>query len=512
MEKSFDNKLKNDKLEKFKSILEEKSRRLKDDFLFRDISKKWDYNENETNVLKYFVNLSLEDTKTIEEIHKEWRVFNKEVDEKTRETLLEVLEIANSALRASSSQLKKLANRLKDCGVICSACQVGFSSAELQRNHYVSDWHRYNLKRKVVDLSPVTLEVFTQKVLAQQRKNQIAIEKENFSVECGVCNKIYYSNNAYVNHLKSNKHKVAETRSTTTTSISDTKTKDSLLKNTSNINVDDDNNDSQKMPKKEQEIKVLTMEDETSTLLLVDKKIETSIRLGEMDCLFCAHKSDTFDDNITHMAKVHSFFIPEVEYLVNIRGLIKYLGEKISVGNVCLYCNGRGKGFQSLEAVRKHMIDKGHTMIIYDQEDDIMEISDYYDFRSSYSDLDIDDDNDDEDELPKRNMIYQDKMELVLPSGARIGHRSLARYYKQNLRNREGNNDVSIIKKLITHYANSMGYSQQSGGVLITHDGEKNFKILQRNKYQDKRRQQNFDTRIGVKANKLQRYFRPQIM
>ncbi|CAH1759865.1 4720_t:CDS:2 [Entrophospora sp. SA101] len=92
MEKSFDNKLKNDKLEKFKSILEEKSRRLKDDFLFRDISKKWDYNENETNVLKYFVNLSLEDTKTIEEIHKEWRVFNKEVDEKTRETLLEVLE------------------------------------------------------------------------------------------------------------------------------------------------------------------------------------------------------------------------------------------------------------------------------------------------------------------------------------------------------------------------------------------------------------------------------------
>ncbi|CAJ0747303.1 11191_t:CDS:10 [Entrophospora sp. SA101] len=321
----------------------------------------------------------------------------------------------------------------------CLACQVGFSSAELQRNHYVSDWHRYNLKRKVVDLSPVTLEVFTQKVLAQQRKNQIAIEKENFSVECGVCNKIYYSNNAYVNHLKSNKHKVAETRSTTTTSISDTKTKDSLLKNTSNINVDDDNNDSQKMPKKEQEIKVLTMEDETSTLLLVDKKIETSIRLGEMDCLFCAHKSDTFDDNITHMAKVHSFFIPEVEYLVNIRGLIKYLGEKISVGNVCLYCNGRGKGFQSLEAVRKHMIDKGHTMIIYDQEDDIMEISDYYDFRSSYSDLDIDDDNDDEDELPKRNMIYQDKMELVLPSGARIGHRSLARYYKQNLRFEDNN-------------------------------------------------------------------------
>jgi len=56
------------------------------------------------------------------------------------------------------------------------------------------------------------------------------------------------------------------------------------------------------------------------------------------------------------MTKIHSFFIPEIEYLVDLRGLIKYLGEKISVGNVCLYCNGRGKGMKSLEAVRKHMV------------------------------------------------------------------------------------------------------------------------------------------------------------
>ena len=49
----------------------------------------------------------------------------------------------------------------------CLACQVGFSSAEIQRNHYVSVWHWYNLKRKVVELPPVTLEVFTQKVLGK---------------------------------------------------------------------------------------------------------------------------------------------------------------------------------------------------------------------------------------------------------------------------------------------------------------------------------------------------------
>ncbi len=49
----------------------------------------------------------------------------------------------------------------------CLACQVAFKTAEVQRTHYGTDWHRYNLKRKVADLPPVTSEVFTQKVLGE---------------------------------------------------------------------------------------------------------------------------------------------------------------------------------------------------------------------------------------------------------------------------------------------------------------------------------------------------------
>jgi len=56
------------------------------------------------------------------------------------------------------------------------------------------------------------------------------------------------------------------------------------------------------------------------------------------------------------MTSEHSFFIPDIEYLIDIEGLIKYLGEKISIANVCLYCNERGKAFYSLEAVQKHMV------------------------------------------------------------------------------------------------------------------------------------------------------------
>jgi len=43
-------------------------------------------------------------------------------------------------------------------------------AAELQKTHYKTDWHRYNLKRKVADLPPVTAENFQQRVLAQREQ------------------------------------------------------------------------------------------------------------------------------------------------------------------------------------------------------------------------------------------------------------------------------------------------------------------------------------------------------
>lgn len=57
-----------------------------------------------------------------------------------------------------------------------------------------------------------------------------------------------------------------------------------------------------------------------------------------------------------HMTEVHSLFIPDIEFLVDLKGLIKYLGEKVSVANVCLYCNGKGRELKSLAGVRRHMV------------------------------------------------------------------------------------------------------------------------------------------------------------
>jgi pre-60S factor REI1 len=86
------------------------------------------------------------------------------------------------------------------------------------------------------------------------------------------------------------------------------------------------------------------------------------------------------------MSVAHSFFIPDADYLIDLPGLINYLGEKIAVGNVCIFCNGKGREFRTLHAVRKHMLDKSHCKIAYDTENEKLEISDFYDFSSSYPD------------------------------------------------------------------------------------------------------------------------------
>lgn len=56
----------------------------------------------------------------------------------------------------------------------------------------------------------------------------------------------------------------------------------------------------------------------------------------------------------------HGFFICDEEYLVNAQGLIEYLSEKINKRMECISCGG---DFKLPEAVKKHMIDKGHCFM-----------------------------------------------------------------------------------------------------------------------------------------------------
>ncbi|KAJ2786501.1 pre-60S factor rei1 [Coemansia interrupta] len=498
----------------------------------------------------------------------------------------------------------------------CMACQVAFYSADQQRSHYRTDWHRYNLKRKVAELPAVTAESFAQRVLAQQAKTLEAEKKKGFSAECTVCKKSYGSENGFKNHLESRKHKEAEARmvermqeeedmraeqeeeedmraeqeaiaeSLASAYISgnagaqqgaeaaavDTvaveskgeaktpgpagernpKVSDFPISDDEESSEDDDeeDNDDEEDEKNEtkaeeaegepqptsesvlrsqertikQELQQATSEAEVVKIL--EKKKATTQRLDiETDCLFCTHKSDSFDSNMSHMSHAHSLFIPDLEYLVDLRGLIKYLADKLSVANVCLYCNGRGRALQSLDAVRKHMLDKGHCKIAYETEIDVLEISDFYDFSSTYPDA-HEHDADEEVEgvaLVKGNGRYsgpdaleEEDGELVLPSGARIGHRSLQRYYKQSIPLERTEKDSVVIHKMLTNYSENPGQfsnqliqSRQNRAMVLAMPGGRQA-IKDFTTYKEKRARQDFSNRIGMRMNGLQKHYREQ--
>lgn len=93
----------------------------------------------------------------------------------------------------------------------CINCRVQFSDGEVQRAHYKTDWHRYNLKRKVADMPPVTAENFQERVLMQRAAaEQQSQSGGHSSVYCATCNKKFSTDNAHSNHIQSNKHQQAE--------------------------------------------------------------------------------------------------------------------------------------------------------------------------------------------------------------------------------------------------------------------------------------------------------------
>lgn len=183
----------------------------------------------------------------------------------------------------------------------CISCRIKFESAELQRDHFKTEWHLYNLKRRVCHLDAIDLDTFQGIQAARPIKEGVAPPQ--------------------VAH-------------------------------------DDDN---------EEDWETEDEEDE-------DEMLARVIRADT--CLFCDKKSPTAESNVKHM-EVHGFFIPEYRYLIDLDGLLEYLGFKVGAGTTCLWCN---KQFRTLHGVRLHMIYKDHCKILYDQERALSEFKEFYDY------------------------------------------------------------------------------------------------------------------------------------
>ena len=315
--------------------------------------------------------------------------------------------------------------------------------------------------------------------------------------------------------------------------------------------------------------------DDESALTLDEKIAAARSRLSPTDCLFCSHVSSSLADNLLHMSGDHSFFVPDIEYLTDPTGLITYLGEKIAVGNICIYCNGKGREFRTLDAVRKHMVDKSHCKIAYDSERDMLEISDYYDFSSSYPDAEerqrrkearrakraaaeaaegwedvdgsdgsddgtvdevfdeppssesADSSSDSEDSLPDddNQITFGDShLELVLPSGHRIGHRSMRRYYAQSFSGQGGkpsedpNSGRAIVRRLLADKKHSAlvprkgGFGAFGAGTEVVkarNRGEAREAGRHVREFRDQKRKEDYKTRVAFVHNHQKHYRDP---
>lgn len=303
-------------------------------------------------------------------------------------------------------------------------------------------------------------------------------------------------------------------------------------------------------------------EEETDS---IDAKIAASRRpLSSNSCLFCPHQSSSVELSLEHMTRQHSFFIPDIDYLRDTEGLLACLGEKVVIKNICLYCNSRSREFRSKDAVWKHMTDKSHCKIAYDSQKDRLEISDFYDFSSSYPDaakqasrsrqkpsvavIKESEDNDDSDgdwedveddgteeatsneeeeveELPRSQITYGDsEYELVLPSGARIGHRSLQRYYAQSFSSyrpvtENPNSGAAIVRRLLTDKRSDLipakgGFGAFGSGTQVIkarNRGEAREAGRHIREFRDQKRKEDYKTRVAFVHNH-QKHFRDPLL
>ncbi|KAJ6593758.1 C2H2 type zinc-finger-domain-containing protein [Mycena capillaripes] len=432
----------------------------------------------------------------------------------------------------------------------CLSCAIAFLSAEDQRTHYRSDHHRYNMKRRVASLPPVSAEIFNQKVL--DRRLETAVMSSAKGSYCEACNKTYTTENAYRSHINSKKHKDTEAKAKL--APPPPVVVEEVVQFETVVEVE---------TAPEPKVVSLVVDGDASDSEVnqtIDEKIAAArARLSSNSCLFCPHESSALDDNLTHMSTAHSFFVPDAEYLIDIQGLISYLGEKIAVGNVCIFCNGKGKEFRTLEATRKHMLDKSHCKIAYDSEDDRLEISDFYDFTSSYpaetkkskkskpessvdewEDLDDDgepvdevmeedddeSDSDDSDDLPENEITYgESTLELILPSGARIGHRKLRRFYPQTFpgarrgKPEDPDSGAALVRRLLADKNSALvprkgGFGAYGSGTEVVkarNRGEAREAGRHVREFRDQKRREDFKTKVAFIHNS-QKHFRDPLL
>lgn len=328
----------------------------------------------------------------------------------------------------------------------CTSCHIKFPTSEDQRMHMKGEWHRYNLKRRVAQLPPISEDTFKSKV------DVFRVEDENTEAPQLSAKDQRKKQREELLEKKRKLLELAKNRIGSNAGLVKMDANGKLVVERSHAEEEQVRKEVAKAVEEEAQQEVT--EDD-----LVREKVDNRVEVPCTWCIMCMpsatikklkqgdqvepdgkYQFDTIDKTIAHLFQHHNLYIPEPGFLSDKTGLVEYLYEKMAFGNVCLSCNYQGR---NLEAVKHHMQSKRHVRIPFESEEERLELGGFYDFTSTWDGAEADDwedvsDEDVEGEVVVEDDLTQDKLlatasGLYLPNGTVVGHRSLMRYYKQNL-------------------------------------------------------------------------------
>ncbi|XP_010525877.1 PREDICTED: cytoplasmic 60S subunit biogenesis factor REI1 homolog 1 [Tarenaya hassleriana] len=397
-------------------------------------------------------------------------------------------------------------------GLTCNACNQEFNGDAEQKLHYKSDWHRYNLKRKVAGVPGVTEALFLarQSAIVQQKSS----DESPLLYSCGVCGKGYRSSKAHEQHLKSKAHILRASQGANDGGQQDLPIIKPLpqrhpekktFQRRGRMDEESEEESEEEWVEVDSDEELAAEASDSLSKLNVNESQEAEDMEEEEDedeidpssCFMCDKKHKTIERCMVHMHKQHGFFIPDIEYLKDPEGFLTYLGLKVKRDFMCLYCNELCHPFSSLEAVRKHMEAKSHCKVHYGDggDDEDTELEEFYDYTSSYVDesggeMVVSGETDNTIELSGGSELVITKRSGNKITARTLGSREYLRYYRQKPRpSAEAN--ANIIASLASRYK-SMGLTTVQSKEHIVR-----MKVLR----EMNRRGETMRTKLGMKSN-----------
>jgi len=253
-------------------------------------------------------------------------------DKKLEDEILEENQLEEE-IKEEEKQLNESINKSRT-NMMCNHCLYVSKTYEEMKEHYKSEFHKYNLNRVTMNLAPLSYEDykrkkdFFMKKMEEKKKAEESLKLKSQNLFCEICSKKFNSSKKLEEHLNSKNH----------------------LKNKA-----------KKDEEKRDEISEISTSSKNEIKEPKNKEPEKTTLDDITCCLFCNFKSDNLKNNFYHMVQMHNLEIPFIFYIKNYEELIKILAKKIFVYHACFTCDTQR--FETIRSLQRHMLSKGHTVI-----------------------------------------------------------------------------------------------------------------------------------------------------